>query len=86
MDLTQKIDVLDMIVSVLKDHEGELDSLIAKLDKIIPDERSYQYPATVRKWGNSKGAYIPKIIWEMGDIDVGDEIIITVRKRTQSMR
>lgn len=83
MDLSQKIDVLDMIIEVLKEHEGELDSLVEKLGKIIPDGKSYTFPATVRKWGNSKGAYIPKSIWEIANIDVGDFIDITIRKRAR---
>ena len=81
MDLTKKIDVLDMIIGVLKEHEGELDGLISKLAKIIPDERSYHFPATVKRWGNSKGVYIHKTIWEMADLDIGDKIEVTIRKR-----
>ena len=86
MDFTTKIDALDLIIEILKDHEGELNNLVEKLEKIIPDGRSYHYPAKVRRWGNSKGAYIPKSIWEIGDINIGDEIDITIRKRTQPMR
>jgi hypothetical protein len=80
MGLTEKIDVLDMIINIMTEHEKTMDDLVAKMEKIIPDGCSYSYPTTVRRWGNSRGAYIPQSIWMMADIDVGDEIIISLRK------
>lgn len=34
MDLTEKIDVLDMIIAVLKEHEKALDDVVARLEKL----------------------------------------------------
>lgn len=86
MDFPKKIDALDLLIDIIKDHEGELNNIVDKLEELLPDNKSFSFPATVRKWGNSKGAYIPKSIWEIADIDVGDFIDITIRKRTHPMR
>lgn len=34
-DLGQKIDVLDLVIEVLKDHESNLDDLIQQLEVLI---------------------------------------------------
>ncbi len=34
MGYTEKIDVLDMIIDVLRDHEKALDGLVARLEKV----------------------------------------------------
>ena len=36
---TQKIDVLDLIIETLKEHEKHLDELIARLEKVTPITR-----------------------------------------------
>ena len=38
MSLTEKIDVLDLIINVLKEHEKKLDELIGKLEILIDRE------------------------------------------------
>ena len=38
MDYSEKVDVLDMIISVLKEHERTLDELISRLEKLVPKE------------------------------------------------
>ena len=86
MDFPVKIDALELLIDILKDHEGELNNIVEKLAELIPDGRTYHFPATVKRWGNSKGVYIHKTIWEMADLDVGDKIEVTIRKRTPSMR
>lgn len=35
MDLTEKVDVLDLIINVLKEHEKELDDKIDRLEKAV---------------------------------------------------
>ncbi len=35
MDFPQKIDVIDMIIDVLKDHEKKLDEISYRLDKAV---------------------------------------------------
>ncbi len=35
MGYTEKIDVLDMIIDVLRDHEKVLDNLVDRLEKIV---------------------------------------------------
>ena len=35
MSLSQKVDVLDLIIDVLKEHEKKLDELISRLEKIV---------------------------------------------------
>jgi len=35
MDYTEKIDVLDMIINVLTEHEKTIDGLIDRLDKAV---------------------------------------------------
>jgi hypothetical protein len=34
MSYSDRIDVIDMIISVLKDHEGSLDDLVARLESL----------------------------------------------------
>ena len=34
MSYSDRIDVIDMIISVLKDHEGSLDELVARLESL----------------------------------------------------
>jgi len=34
MDLTEKIDVLDMLIAVLREHEKALDDVVARLEKL----------------------------------------------------
>ena len=34
MSLTEKIDVLDLLISVLREHEKRLDELIRRLEKL----------------------------------------------------
>ncbi len=35
MSLSQKVDVLDLIIDVLREHEKKLDELISRLEKIV---------------------------------------------------
>ena len=35
MSYTEKIDVLDMVIDILVDHEKTLDSLISRLEKLL---------------------------------------------------
>jgi len=35
MSLSQKVDVLDLIIDVLKEHEKKLDELISRLERIV---------------------------------------------------
>lgn len=35
MDITQKIDVLDLLIATLIEHEAKLDELIGKLESIV---------------------------------------------------
>lgn len=35
MGFTQKVDVLDMIIEVLRDHEKNIDGLIDRLEKAV---------------------------------------------------
>lgn len=44
MSYSQKIDALDMVINVLKEHEKALDRLVARLEKALglveePDDR-----------------------------------------------
>lgn len=44
MSYSQKIDALDMVITVLKEHEKELDRLVGRLEKALslveePDDR-----------------------------------------------
>ena len=42
MSASDKMDVIDLIISVLREHEGSLDSLVKRLEKIHLDiEESY---------------------------------------------
>lgn len=49
MDMTQKIDVLDLLINVLKDHEKDLDEKIHKLDKLITRLEGKDITATLLK-------------------------------------
>ena len=40
MTFTEKIDTLDMIISILQEHEKHLDELITRLEKVTPRERA----------------------------------------------
>jgi len=35
MSLSEKIDVLDLVIDVLREHEKRLDELISRLEKIV---------------------------------------------------
>ena len=35
MDFTQKIDVLDMVITCLREHEKKIDDLIDRLEKAV---------------------------------------------------
>ena len=49
MSSSEKMDVIDMIISVLKEHEGSLDSLVKRLEKINLDlEESYNESSFMR--------------------------------------
>jgi len=39
MSFTEKIDVLDLIIKVLEEHEAKLDALITELESLIPERR-----------------------------------------------
>jgi hypothetical protein len=39
MELENKIDVLDLIISVLQEHEKTLDALATRLERLAPPER-----------------------------------------------
>ena len=38
MDYNKKVDVLDLIINVLQEHEKKLDELISRLEKLVPEE------------------------------------------------
>jgi len=40
MSLSQKVDVLDLIIDVLREHEKKLDELIGRLEKIVEKAES----------------------------------------------
>jgi len=86
MSFTQKIDALDMIIEILKDHEGELNNLVEKVEKIIPDGKSVCLSTTIKKWGNSRGVIIFKQVLDQANLDIGDPVDIIIRKRTHTMR
>lgn len=39
MSFTEKIDVLDLIIKVLEEHEAKLDALITRLENRVPEKR-----------------------------------------------
>lgn len=42
----EKIDVVDLIINVLKDHESKLDELVSRLEKIPPKDKTLEIPKT----------------------------------------
>ena len=44
MSYTEKIDVLDMIIQILNEHEQKLDSLIERLEKIAEQAEPVSTP------------------------------------------
>lgn len=39
MGYNEKIDMIDLIINVLKEHEKRLDELIFRLEKLVPREK-----------------------------------------------
>ena len=86
MTFSEKVDVLDLIIEVLKEHEKTMDGQLAKLEEIIPDAKSYHFTTYIRNLGNSRGIYILKDTWKPANLNVGDPVDVIIRKRTPSMR
>jgi hypothetical protein len=46
MSFDDKVDVIDLIINVLREHEKSLDALVAKLEEILTSERPIPLPST----------------------------------------
>ena len=86
MDFPVKIDALELLIDILKDHEGELNNIVERLLEIVPDGKSCHLTTKISKWGNSRGVIIFKPILDQANLDIGDPVDIIIRKRTPSMR
>jgi len=40
MSYTEKIDVLDLLITILREHEEKLDELVARLEAAVPEDRA----------------------------------------------
>ena len=75
--MSEKIEVLDMLISVLVEHEKKLDALIARLEVV-----SEMVPVScmIKKTGTSVGITIPKDISTRYGLMVGDHIHAYLKK------
>ena len=48
MGFEEKVDVIDLIINVLRDHEKSLDDLVSRLEKILEKSETSAAPAGVR--------------------------------------
>ena len=40
MSFTEKVDVLDLLIKILEEHEKRLDELVSKLERLAPATRN----------------------------------------------
>lgn len=84
MDFGQKIDALDLIIEVLKEHERELDDKIGGLDGILTrleglePRKGTRVPVRITRHGNSIGVNFPKLTVDALGLKVGDIREITI--------
>lgn len=86
MGLTEKIDVIDMIINILTEHEKTMDTLVNRMEEIVVASKTFYFTATVRKGGNSKLIYLQKDIWKAANLDIGDVVDIALKKKISSNR
>jgi predicted transcriptional regulator len=67
MSASEKMDVIDLIISVLREHEGSLDSLVKRLEKIHLDlEESYNESSFKRTgFAGSNGRLLEQNVEEL---------------------
>jgi len=39
MSFTEKVDVLDLIINILQEHEQKLDELVTRLEALVPEPK-----------------------------------------------
>ena len=78
MSYTEKVDVLELLINCLKEHEDKIDSLVSRLETV-----SEMVPVSVmiKKTGTSIGITIPKDTAIKYGYKVGDHIHAYLQKR-----
>ena len=77
MDYTAKIDALDMIVNVLKQHEQNLDATVNRLQDLAEGEN---FSAPVVKHGHSLSVTIPVATIRRMGVEHGDRLKVNLRR------
>jgi len=77
MGFVEKIDALDLIIGVLKEHEKNLDYAVSRLVELAGGE---EFAAQVVKHGFSLSITLPsKLVKRMG-VEHGDKLKVNIRR------
>lgn len=77
MGYTEKIDVLDLLINILKEHEGKLDGLVARIEAT---QDMVQVSGLLKPVGGSLMLIIPKQIAVKHGMRRGDSVTAYIKK------
>jgi len=86
MGYTEKVDVLDLLINCLKEHEAALDAATDKLEKLydlVPASslcNMAHISGQLRQTGNSIGLLISKDVATRNSLKVGDQVLVYLKK------
>lgn len=80
MGYSEKVDALDLVIEVLKEHEQTLDHQISRLESLVKGDSSV-FPARVVIHGSSLSVTVPKNVRMSMGLERGDAVEVTIRRR-----